>query len=139
MLKFSRNARAASTGRLSPESQDFKKKKLDNILDEESSDLQPTPECNAKCKEFENLKNIHEDFEKFLDAVSCDLASKSERLTMLKNSGNTNMNDKSYADVQLFMLSQYSHRINRFREVSRSSLEKISKHIKKFVPRSKSL
>ena len=131
MLKFSKYAKAASTGRLSPESRDVKKQKLDETPDEKSSDLQSTPECNTNFKEFENLKKIHEEFEKFLDAVSCDLASKAERLKALKDCVNTKLNDKSYAGVQLFMLSQYSHRINRFREVSRSSLANISKYIEK--------
>ena len=131
MLKFSRHAKAASTGRLSPESRDVKKQKLDDIPDDKPSDLQSTSECNTDCNEFENLRKIHDEFEKFLDAVSCDLASKTERLKALKDSLNTNLNDKSYAGVQLFMLSQYSHRINRFREVSRSSLANISKNIEK--------
>ena len=82
MLKFSKYAKAASTGRLSPESRDVKKQKLDETPDGKSSDLQSTPECNTNCKEFENLKKIHEEFEKFLDAVSCDLASKTERLSV---------------------------------------------------------
>ena len=114
MLKFSKYAKAASTGRLS-ESRDVKKQKLDETPDEKSSYLQSTPESNTNCKEFENLKKIHEEFEKFLDAVSCDLASKTERLKALKDCVNTKLNDKSYAGVQLFMLCQYSHSINRVR------------------------
>ena len=131
MLKFSKHAKAASAGRLSPESRDIKKQKLDDINDGKDSDFEETPECNAAFKQFDNLKKTHHEFEKFLAAVSGDLTVKSENLKALKNCLNTKLNDKSYAGVQLFMLSQYSHRINRFREVSRNSLDHIFKNIEK--------
>ena len=51
MLKFSKHAKAASTGRLSPESRDVKKQKLYNIPEKKSYDIQETPECKTKCKE----------------------------------------------------------------------------------------
>jgi len=131
MLKFSKHAKAASTGRLSPESRDNKKQKLDDIPDENKADFQERPQCYRSSNQFDDLKKIHDEFEKFLDAVSSDLASKTERLKTLKESCNTKLNDKSYAGVQLFMLGQYSQRINRFRDVSTTSLLNISKNIEK--------
>ena len=58
MLKFSKYAKAASTGRLSPESRDVKKKKLANLPVEKSSDSQSKPECNAVCKKLFFLKTF---------------------------------------------------------------------------------
>eukprot|EP00092_Neocalanus_flemingeri_P003853 GFUD01004149.1.p1 GENE.GFUD01004149.1~~GFUD01004149.1.p1 ORF type:complete len:257 (+),score=93.13 GFUD01004149.1:112-882(+) len=72
-----------------------------------------------------DLKNAHSDFEKFIQAVSADLLIKIDCLKFIKSKEDTTWNDASYARVQLFMLSQYRHRVNRFREVSRNSLENI--------------
>jgi len=131
MLKFSKHAKAASSGRLSPESRDVKKQKVHDEPERAVPDFQESSEDNTAFKQFENLKRKHEEFEKFLDAVSRDLATKSDNLKALKNCINTKLNDKSYAGVQLFMLSQYIHRINRFREVSRNSLDHILRKIEK--------
>jgi len=131
MLKFSKHAKAASTGRLSPETRDAKKQKLEDIPDIKQTDVEVNQESTSISEEFETLKKKHDEFVKFLDAVSSDLATKTEKLKALKDCANTKLNDKSYAGVQLFMLGQYSQRITRFREVSTNSLENISRKVDK--------
>jgi len=132
MLKFSKHAKASSTGRLSPEVGDAKKQRLDNIPDINHTEQEEENQTNKLvAKELELLQQNHCEFVKFLDAVSSDLAAKIAKLKLLKESSNTKLNDKSYAGVQLFMLGQYSHRISRFREVSTTSLENISRKIEK--------
>ena len=118
MLKFSKNAKVASTGRLSPELRGVKKQKIDNIPDKKYIDPEENVENIAVSAEFEVLQKNHDEFVQFLVAVSSDLASKIENLKALKECANTKLNNKSYAEVQLFMLGQYSNRIIRFREVS---------------------
>jgi len=131
MLKFSKHAKAASTGRLSPETRDVKKQRLDEFPVSKPPDIQETQENKPNSDEFETLQKKNDEFVKFLDVVSSDLALKAEKLKALKECANTKLNDKSYAGVQLFMLGQYSHRIARFREVSTASLQHISKKIEK--------
>ena len=82
-------------------------------------------DINKLFKNYNALNNVHSEFEKFIHIVSTDLQTKIDCLKNVKNNENINWNDKSYASVQLFMLYQYSHRVNRFRDVSLDSLENI--------------
>jgi len=83
---------------------------------------------NANIREIDPLKNkieelkvVHAEFESFLDVVSSDLGEKVEKQKLLKDS------DKNYyAGIQLFMLSKYGNRIERFRQVSRNNLNAIT-------------
>jgi len=71
--------------------------------------------------QIEELKAVHAEFESFLDVVSSDLKEKVEKQKLLKSS------DKNYyAGIQLFMLSKYGNRIERFRQVSRNNLNAIT-------------
>ena len=71
--------------------------------------------------QIEELKVVHAEFESFLDVVSSDLKEKVEKQKLLKSS------DKNYyAGIQLFMLSKYGNRIERFRQVSRNNLNAIT-------------
>ena len=115
MLKFSKHAKAASTGRLSPQHGDTKRQKSDHRN-------QPCENLDA----FVRFQKAHDDFESFMEVVAHDLASKCSKLKLLKDSVDSSMSDRSYVGVQLFMLGQYTNRINRFRDVSRTSLNNIS-------------
>ena len=83
---------------------------------------------NASIREIDPLKNkieelkiVHAEFESFLDVVSSDLKEKVEKQKLLKDS------DKNYyAGIQLFMLSKYGNRIERFRQVSKNNMNAIT-------------
>lgn len=83
---------------------------------------------NATIREIDPLKNkieelkiVHAEFESFLDVVSSDLKEKVEKQKLLKDS------DKNYyAGIQLFMLSKYGNRIERFRQVSKNNMNAIT-------------
>ena len=77
---------------------------------------------NSPCQSLQGLKEAQEEFELFLVAVSDDTVSKIEQLKKIKSADSLYWNDKSYANIQILMLNQYCHRINRFKEVSRNSL-----------------
>ena len=95
------------------------------ITDTDDMEL-PENQLEAVFKQFENLRKAQTDFEQFLIMVRKDLKTKSESLKKLKTCETSNRSDKSYASVQLFMLSQYKHRMNKFENVSRKSIENIS-------------
>ena len=71
------------------------------------------------------------DFEKFIHVVSEDLATKITQLKSIKSNENAQWNERSYASVQVMMLNQYVHRINRFRVVSRNSLNNLAIKVNK--------
>jgi len=76
-------------------------------------------------EEYLHLRKVNSDFEQFLDVVLEDLKVKSENLRKFKASETSNMHDKSYATLQIFMLQKYSNRIQNFKTVSVQSIERI--------------
>jgi hypothetical protein len=76
-----------------------------------------------------DLKTAQADFEKFIHVVSEDLATKINQLKSIKSNENAQWNERSYASLQVIMLNQYVHRINRFRVVSRNSLKNLSSKV----------
>ena len=54
-----------------------------------------------------------------------DLKVKLEKLRKFKASDTSNIHDKSYATLQIFMLQKYSNRIHNFKTVSVQSIERI--------------
>jgi hypothetical protein len=137
MLKFTKSEKYRLEGRISPdETIEVKKKRINSCRTDDNLVMVKEAETNQfdlLFEKFDNLKKSAEDFENFLSVVSNDLIAKTEALKNLKNNESTKRNDRSFASVQLFMLSQYSHRINRFRTVSRISLENIRKKHEKEI------
>ena len=78
-----------------------------------------------------DLKTAQADFEKFIHVVSEDLATKIDQLKSIKSNETAQWNERSYASVQVIMLNQYVHRINRFRVVSRNSLKNLAIKVNK--------
>jgi len=116
MLKFSRYSRdrsstlSDSNSQIRPDVQKFKRQKLDKNT---SSELKRPDDRVSR------LKETHAEFEKFLDMVSSDLKEKVEKQKVLRET------DKNYAGVQLFMLTKYSNRVERFRQVAKDNLNNI--------------
>ena len=69
--------------------------------------------------EIQRLQSSQSEFESFLDMVSSDLTDKTENQKRLKGT------DGGFAKVQTFMLTKYSNRIQRFRQVSRANMDNI--------------
>lgn len=115
MLKFSRHSRdrsaTMSEGGSPPDKPKVKRQKINDIV----------REIDPLKNQIEELKVVHAEFESFLDVVSSDLKEKVQKQKLLKDS------DKNYyAGIQLFMLSKYGNRIERFRQVSRNNLNAIT-------------
>jgi len=123
MLKFAKSDRVRQEGRITPDMVENKKQKVLEVREV----LEETTELEIVFKQFENLRKSHEDFEKFLDVVLSDLTVKMEGLKRIRECEKSKRNDKSYASVQLFMLTQYNHRVNRFKIVADDSLDDICK------------
>merc|ERR1739844_263201 len=69
--------------------------------------------------EIQRLQSSQTEFESFLDMVSSDLSEKTAKQKQLKGS------DGGFAKVQMFMLTKYNNRIERFRQVSRANMDHI--------------
>ena len=69
--------------------------------------------------EIQRLQSSQTEFESFLDMVSSDLTNKTAKQKQLKGS------DGGFAKVQMFMLTKYINRIERFRQVSRTNMDNI--------------
>jgi len=117
MLKFSRHTRersATMSERSSPENRKSKRQKTsEDVLEEEKK-------SSPLNSEIQNLQKVHSEFEQFLDVVSDDLKEKVEKQKIMKET------DKNYyTGVQVFMLTKYNNRIERFRNVARNNLDHI--------------
>lgn len=100
-----------SEGGSPPDKPKVKRQKINDIV----------REIDPLKNQIEELKVVHAEFESFLDVVSSDLKEKVQKQKLLKDS------DKNYyAGIQLFMLSKYGNRIERFRQVSRNNLNAIT-------------
>jgi len=74
--------------------------------------------------DYDQLKRVHADFEQFLNVVVEDLKEKVEKLRRFKALERTGQ-ERSYSNLQLYMLDKYSSRIANFRVVSSVSIENI--------------
>ena len=74
--------------------------------------------------DYDQLKRVHADFEQFLNVVVDDLKEKVEKLRRFKALERTGQ-ERSYSNLQLYMLDKYSSRIANFRIVSSLSIENI--------------
>lgn len=84
---------------------------------------------NADSPHFQEIKNVHLEFEKFLNVVQDDLNNKLETLKKFKGNENVNLHDKSYASLQIFMLYKYADILRHFRSVSMKSANNICKNL----------
>ena len=85
----------------------------------------PENQFHSLFNQFENLRKSQTDFDQFLVMVRIDLMTKSDGLKKIKTCELSSRGDKSYARVQLFMLSQYMMRITKLEDVSKKSIENI--------------
>ena len=76
---------------------------------------------------YKDLKSIHSEFKQFLNVVVEDLREKMENLQKYKTSDSVTMtaHEKNFANLQLFMLTKYSNRIENFQTVSDQRVENI--------------
>jgi len=125
MLKFSRHSadmRESSGGvsrlRSSPENIINKRPKLDRVAGNQIVTVEEKIHKEIK-DEIQRLQSSQTEFESFLDMVSSDLSEKTAKQKQLKGS------DGGFAKVQMFMLTKYSNRIERFRQVSRANMDHI--------------
>ena len=120
MLKFAASEKCRPA-EVPQEVKVFKKPRIHNDSDENQDAA-----IKLLFENFKSLKKAQEDFQNFLEVVSKDITSKTESLKKVKGSGQASITNKADANVQLFMLGQYRHRIARFSAVSSSSLHNIS-------------
>jgi len=80
---------------------------------------------------FTDLKTACDDFESFLQVVSEDLSVKIETLKKLKSTEQAGVANRTDANLKVFMLTQYSSRVSRFRGVSASSLLSMSRKLER--------
>jgi len=125
MLKFSRHSAdiGESSGgvsrlRSSPENIINKRPKLEGVAKRQIVAVEENIDKEVR-DEIQRLQSSQTEFEHFLDMVSLDLTDKTAKQKQLKGS------DGGFAKVQMFMLTKYSNRIERFRQVSRTNMDNI--------------
>ena len=76
---------------------------------------------------YKDLKRIHSEFKQFLNVVVEDLSEKMENLQKYKTSDSVSIttHEKSFANLQMYMLTKYSNRIENFKTVSDQRVENI--------------
>jgi len=86
-----------------------------------------TYENELECvfQQFETLRKVHADFKQFMLMVRKDLMSKTISLKQVKMCDSSSKSDKSYANLQLFMLKQYKLRMIKFETVNQDSIDNI--------------
>ena len=119
MLKFAASEKCRPAEAAPPAVKAFKKPRMHNDENEDAA-------IKLLFENFKSLKKAQDDFQNFLEVVSKDITSKTESLKKIKGSGQASISNKADANVQLFMLGQYRHRIARFSAVSSASLHNIS-------------
>ena len=77
-------------------------------------------------RSFPKLQRIESEFHPFLTTVRSDLIEKSTTLKSLRERKDSNKLDKNHANVQLFMIQQYSQRLEQFDFLCKQSLLKLS-------------
>lgn len=94
-------------------------KNVDNSTEIETVSLSQLPDS------YKDLKKIHSDFTQFLNVVVEDLTEKTEKLVKYKNSDSVTAHEKNFANLQVFMLTKYSSRIENFKTVASQRVEHI--------------
>merc|ERR1711953_312136 len=76
---------------------------------------------------YKDLKRIHSEFKQFLNVVVEDLCEKMENLQKYKTSDSVTMSggEKNFANLQMFMLTKYSNRIETFKTLQDQRAENI--------------
>jgi len=103
----------------------FKKLKiLITVTDTEKVKL-PSDQYCALFSQYKVLEESQSDFEQFLLMVRIELMTKTEGLRKIKLNNKSSRMDRSCALVNLFILTQYTTRMNKFDEICKKSLEDI--------------
>ena len=106
-----------------------KLKILITVTDTEKVRL-PSENFCALFSQFKLLEESQSEFDQFLVMVRIELMTKTDELKKIKLNMKASRIDRSCALVNLFMLSQYTTRMNKFEDFCRKSLENICrKHI----------
>ena len=106
-----------------------KLKILITVTDTEKVRL-PSENYCALFSQFKLLEESQSEFDQFLVMVRIELMTKTDELKKIKLNMKASRIDRSCALVNLFMLSQYTTRMNKFEDFCRKSLENICrKHI----------
>ena len=76
---------------------------------------------------YKDLKRIHSEFKQFLNVVVEDLGEKMENLEKYKTSDSVTMtvHERNFANLQMYMVTKYSNRIENFQTVSDQRVENI--------------
>ena len=98
-----------------------RRKKVNNPEEGETVSLSQLPDT------YGDLKRVHTDFKLFLNVVVEDLSEKMENLQKYKTSDSVSIttHEKSFANLQMYMLTKYSNRIENFKTVSDQRVENI--------------
>ena len=104
--------------RSSPENIINKRPKLDRVVENQIVSGEENIDKEIK-DEIQRLQSSQTEFESFLDMVSSDLTDKTLKQKQSKGP------DGGFAKVQMFMLTKYITRVERFREVSRTNMDNI--------------
>ena len=98
--------------------------------DSQSTLNQNSDKLNFLFDTYTDLRTAQEEFENFISEVSDDLLTKVSQLKAMKHNESATWMERSYASVQLIILNQYLHRVNRFKVLSKHSLEDLCKTLK---------
>ena len=98
-----------------------RRKKVNNPDVGETVSLSQLPDT------YKDLKRIHSEFIMFLNVVVEDLSEKMENLQKYKTSDSVTItgHEKNFANLQMYMLTKYSNRIENFQTVSDQRVENI--------------
>ena len=98
-----------------------RRKKVNNPEEGETVSLSQLPDT------YGDLKRVHTDFKLFLNVVVEDLSEKMENLQKYKTSDSVAItgHERNFTNLQMYMLSKYSNRIENFKTVSDQRVENI--------------
>ena len=82
--------------------------------------------CNAKAA-YLQLGKLQGQFDSFLSLVEEDVRGKIKRMKEYRKTLSLRSRDRNYATLQLFMLSKYTRRLNRFKDLSTQAQEAIDR------------
>ena len=96
-----------------------RRKKVNKAAEAETVNLNHLPES------YQDLKKLHSDFKQFLNMVVEDLAEKMDKLQKYKHCDTVTAHEKNFANLQLYMLTKYSNRIETFNTLASQRVENI--------------
>ena len=94
--------------------------------DQEAGAMPSPVSLQTLFNKFTNLQKVDTDFKLFLNFVKNDLLEKADAFKRVKEDRKCAKIDRSFAQIQLFMILQYCQRLDRFDYLSKQSLLKLS-------------